>query len=159
VVELVPDGTVQDVLDWVGDDPDRAEQALAAETAGLNRSTLIAKLEAVASADEEDAAMTDVAAPPDPSPPDVTLDMADPGVGIGVVHVRDANVQVPADADLVPDPDNPVPLVAEQVEFFQLAGATNGVVLSFNGTPYAFSPQMVAALKLTVEHATAGLTF
>lgn len=41
-----PDGTVQDVLDWVGDDPDRARQALEAERAGQNRSTLISELEA-----------------------------------------------------------------------------------------------------------------
>lgn len=40
-----PDGTVQDVLDWVGDDPDRAQTALDAEQAGQNRATLIAELE------------------------------------------------------------------------------------------------------------------
>lgn len=42
----VPDGTVGEVLDWVGDDPDRARQALEAERAGQNRSTLISELEA-----------------------------------------------------------------------------------------------------------------
>lgn len=41
----VPDGTVDEVLDWVGDDPDRAQQALQAEQEGQNRSTLIAELE------------------------------------------------------------------------------------------------------------------
>lgn len=40
-----PDGTKDDVLDWVGDDPDRAQQALDAERDGQNRSTLIAELE------------------------------------------------------------------------------------------------------------------
>jgi len=44
----VPNGTVQDVLDWVGDDSDRAQEALEAERAGQNRSTLITQLEAIA---------------------------------------------------------------------------------------------------------------
>lgn len=47
-VEAVPEGTANEVLDWVGDDPARAQQALAAEQArDKPRSTLIAKLEAV----------------------------------------------------------------------------------------------------------------
>jgi hypothetical protein len=50
----VPDGTVQDVLDWVGDDPGRAQEALDAEQAGQARSTLIARLEAIASTTQED---------------------------------------------------------------------------------------------------------
>lgn len=41
----VPEGTIADVLNWVGDDPARASQALEAEEAGQNRSTLIAELE------------------------------------------------------------------------------------------------------------------
>ena len=43
--EEVPEGTATEVLDWVGDDPDRAQQALDAERAGKNRSTLISQLE------------------------------------------------------------------------------------------------------------------
>lgn len=46
--EEVPEGTANEIMDWVGDDPERAQRALDAETApgGRNRSTLIAKLEA-----------------------------------------------------------------------------------------------------------------
>lgn len=42
----VPDGTTQDVLDWVGDDQARAQQALDAENArSTPRTTLVAELE------------------------------------------------------------------------------------------------------------------
>ena len=37
----VPDGTIGDVLAWVGDDPSRAEAALTAELAGKRRKTLV----------------------------------------------------------------------------------------------------------------------
>lgn len=43
----VPDGTVDDVLDWVDDDPGRAAVALVAERAGKNRSSLIEALESI----------------------------------------------------------------------------------------------------------------
>ena len=45
--DSVPTGTIDDVLDWVDGDPERAAQALEAERAGSNRSSLIAKLEAI----------------------------------------------------------------------------------------------------------------
>lgn len=45
----VPDGTADEVLAWVGDDPARAEQAIQAETTrDKPRSTLITKLEKIA---------------------------------------------------------------------------------------------------------------
>lgn len=40
-----PEGTINEVLDWVGDDQDRARQALEAERDGQNRQTLISELE------------------------------------------------------------------------------------------------------------------
>lgn len=43
----VPQGTIDEVLGWVGGDHDRAQRALEAERAGQNRSTLIAQLEAI----------------------------------------------------------------------------------------------------------------
>lgn len=43
----VPEGSIKDVLKWVGDDVDRAKKALAAEKKGDKRSTLITKLEGV----------------------------------------------------------------------------------------------------------------
>lgn len=44
-------GTIPEVLDAVGDDPERARGALAAERRGAKRSTLIAKLEAIRDAE------------------------------------------------------------------------------------------------------------
>lgn len=44
----VPSGSADTVMAWVGDDPERARQALEAERAGQQRTTLIAKLEAIA---------------------------------------------------------------------------------------------------------------
>lgn len=41
-----PDGTIEEVKAWVGDDPDRAQAALTAEESGQERQTLIAWLEA-----------------------------------------------------------------------------------------------------------------
>ena len=41
----VPDGTTNEVLDWVGDDSERAQRALDVERTGQNRSGLISELE------------------------------------------------------------------------------------------------------------------
>jgi hypothetical protein len=185
----VPDGTVQDVLDWVGNDPDRAEDALTAEEAGQNRSTLIAKLEAIASEPREDTAVTETeTAPEQPvganepvpnagidyedlapgpeQPVEVIIDPRAEGTVVGPIHVRDGEVEVPEDADLTPAPDTdpdaedaePRGLGAQQVEFFQAVSATNGVVLSLNGTAFVFSPQLVATLKGALDKAVAGLS-
>lgn len=43
----VPDGNIADILDWVGDDPTRAQMALDVEQAGKARSSLIGQLSAV----------------------------------------------------------------------------------------------------------------
>ena len=52
--ELDIDGTAADVLAWVGEDPERARQALAAEQAkDKPRSTLVKQLEKLAAADGE----------------------------------------------------------------------------------------------------------
>jgi hypothetical protein len=40
-----PSGTIEEVKAWVGDDPERAQQALNAERDGSNRQTLVAYLE------------------------------------------------------------------------------------------------------------------
>jgi hypothetical protein len=53
--ELDIDGTAQAVLAWVGEDPDRAAEALAAEQAkDKPRSTLVKQLEKLADSDEGD---------------------------------------------------------------------------------------------------------
>jgi hypothetical protein len=53
-VELDVDGTAADVLAWVGEDPERAAEALEAEQAkDKPRSTLVKQLEKLANADGE----------------------------------------------------------------------------------------------------------
>jgi len=42
-----PEGTVQEVMDWVGDDRVRAQAALDAERVGQDRTTLVSQLEAL----------------------------------------------------------------------------------------------------------------
>jgi len=50
--ETVPEGTVQEVLDWVGEDKDRAQKALDAESSRDEpRTTLVSALEAVVEAE------------------------------------------------------------------------------------------------------------
>jgi hypothetical protein len=49
--DAVPDGTVEDVMAWVGDDPARAAAAADAERAGKGRKTLLADLDKIASAE------------------------------------------------------------------------------------------------------------
>lgn len=43
----VPEGSIKEVLGWVGDDATKAQQALKAEKAGEKRTTLVSKLEAL----------------------------------------------------------------------------------------------------------------
>jgi hypothetical protein len=43
--EVVPEGSVAEVLEWVGDSPLRASEALEAEQAGQQRTTLVEELE------------------------------------------------------------------------------------------------------------------
>lgn len=47
--DAVPAATIETILGWVGDDPERAQRALDAETAGRgkNRSTLIDRLKSI----------------------------------------------------------------------------------------------------------------
>jgi multidrug resistance efflux pump len=45
--EDVPQGSVEEIKTWAGDDPERAQRALDAERAGQNRSTLVAHLEGI----------------------------------------------------------------------------------------------------------------
>lgn len=42
--EAVPEGSVKDVLAWVGEDSAKAQRALDAENAGEGRKTLVSKL-------------------------------------------------------------------------------------------------------------------
>lgn len=50
--QQVPQGTVAEVLEWVGQDPARARAALDAECAGANRSSLINQIEPIANRPE-----------------------------------------------------------------------------------------------------------
>lgn len=47
VSDEVPEGTIKEVLDWVGEDADKAVEALTAEEAGERRKTLIKSLEEI----------------------------------------------------------------------------------------------------------------
>lgn len=68
----VPDGTIDEIMAWVGDDPGKALRALEAETVGKARKSLIATLEKILEA----ATGGDTPPPnPDASPP------AAPGAG------------------------------------------------------------------------------
>ena len=48
--EAVPEGKVDEILEWVGEDVDRAVQALSAEEAGARRKTLTKVLEEIIAA-------------------------------------------------------------------------------------------------------------
>ena len=43
----VPEGSIKDVLGWVGEDTTKAQKALDAEKSGDKRTTLISKLESI----------------------------------------------------------------------------------------------------------------
>jgi hypothetical protein len=45
--QTAPEGSIKEVLAWVGEDATKAQTALKAEKAGEKRTTLISKLEAV----------------------------------------------------------------------------------------------------------------
>lgn len=49
----VVEGTIDEVLEWVGDDPVRAQEAYLAEVEGKGRSTLLDKLDALANENAE----------------------------------------------------------------------------------------------------------
>lgn len=149
-MEPVPDGTVQEVLDWVGDDYGRAEQALEAERLGAERSTLISKLEAIASGTKEDSVMTDTVEDLGPvAPVEVEIDPEDV-TWTAPTAVRDADVEV-GEQELIPAD-------AVQVESLGAAGAPHGFILVINGSDaYAINDQMAAALRQIVNQAIAGL--
>jgi hypothetical protein len=174
----VPEGTVQEVLDWVGDDPTRAASALDAERNGQQRSTLMTKLEAIASGGGTD--VTETEAPDNTLPEvdgpnvdpddfsydeqhvDVVIDLRDEGVVIGPLSARDNNVEVTDDDDLrkvlAASEEDEVLVDSEQVEFFQFVGGPHGLVISLNGTMFALTPQVLAAFKRGVDSAVVGTT-
>lgn len=49
----VPDGTIEDVLAWVGEDQSRAAEAYLAEIDGKGRKTLLDRLDALANTDAD----------------------------------------------------------------------------------------------------------
>lgn len=165
----VPTGTVQEVLDWVGDDPGRAQEALDAEQASdTPRTTLINQLESICPKEDtvtDDTATTEPDAPEDDAPAaeqpvDVEVYAGDTGTTIFPVHVRDGDADAEA-ADLRPDPEAELEdtlIDGEQVETITGAVTPNAAVLSINGQPFLFNGQMVAALKQCVDKAVVGLS-
>jgi hypothetical protein len=151
----VPDGTVQEILNWVDDDPAKARAALEVERGDeAPRTTLLDKLEAIAS---EESDMTTYKDAPEADtheaevPIDVALDTDDASTLVGPVQARDSEVAVP-------DADDLDVAGAAQTEFLQVAAGVNGVVVALNGTAYALTPQMAVALKQAVDRAVVGLS-
>jgi hypothetical protein len=145
----VPIGTVAEMLDWVGDDPDRADLALQAEYTGQQRSTLIAQLEAIAT--KEATTMTDstteeVELAPGPEPPDVFVDPEDTSTTVLNTVTAHSEVEV-----------EDVPSDGAIVESIGGAVAPHGFVLVLNGEAFVFSPQLTASLQMTVNSAIAGV--
>ena len=157
--------TIAEVLEQVGDDPQRAEEALVAELAGANRSTLIAQLEDIINqeapvSDPEATEPVEAEEVPAPEPPaEVELFAEDSGTVIGPVHVRDADVEAPDAIAADPEAEEPEAIDGEQVESIQGVGGTNAFALALNGQVYLFNAQMVGALKQAVDQAVAGMTF
>lgn len=142
----VPQGTVAEILEWVGDDPGRAQEALDAEYSGAGRSTLITQLEAIAT--KEATPMTE------PEAPDLVLDTRSEDVTVSAVHRRDADVTVPEYDDL-----NQVEAIpSDPVEYFQVASSPSGAVFSFNGAAYALQPDQVGAFRAALNSVVVGLT-
>lgn len=157
----VPQGTVAEILEWVGDDAARAQEALDAEYSGAGRSTLITQLEAIATKEantvtetattyDEETGLAPAAVPPE----EVYLDPEDEGTVVGAIHLRDAEVEV----DAAPEPSE-TGIAAEQVLYLQGIAGTNGLVLNLNGAYYAFTPSLLGALKGVVERGVAAVTF
>src|SRR4051812_11427115 len=139
----VPDGTVQEVLDWVGDDLARANAAYQVEVGGAGRTTLINRLEAIASTPPEEEPVPDenndeIGAIP---PPDLVLDTTANDTTVSVVYRADDDVEVPDHDDL-----NQVEIIeADPVDYFQVAGSPKGAVFSFNGAAYVLTASQVAS--------------
>jgi hypothetical protein len=154
----IPGGTVADIVEWVGDDPARAQTALDAEYEGQARTTLIAKLEAILDPQEDSTVTESNEAPAeqiDPaSPGDIVLDATSADVTVSVVHRRDVDVEVPEYDDIA----QMETIEADPVEYFQLAGSPTGAVFSFNGGVYSLRPDQVAAFKGALDKVLIGLT-
>lgn len=167
----VPQGTAQEVLDWVGSDPARAQEALYAEyERPTPRSTLIAKLEPINAAQEEPMSDETVAepelapAPEAPSGEDLSIDLADRATHIGPANVLNDEVAKPEDSfDLVAAQaqadDEEAPVDATAVEFFQLASNGGVVVLNFDGNSVLLDANQAAALSKDLKTALAGVTY
>jgi hypothetical protein len=155
----VPQGTIAEVLDWVGEDPDRADLALQAEYLGQNRSTLITQLEAIAVKEATPVTETttdpgydeETGLAPGPEPPEVALNAEDPDTTVLPPVVANSEVELPDDAGQLPED-------GLQVEWMTGAVAPHGFVLVINGQAFTFSPEQVASLRAIVNSAVAGVS-
>lgn len=130
--------------------------------------------------DDEPVGDDDVGAPGPEQPTDIELFAEDAGTVIGPLHVRDADVDVPEDARIEPDPasdrhpdadktreekaafdpsaDYPAPIDGELVEYLQGVSGTRALALMLNGTVFLFDVETVGALKQVVDQAVVGLS-
>lgn len=174
----VPEGIAAEVLLWVDDDPARAQAALDAERAGQNRSTLIAKLESIASKEvavSESTSTTEPEAPaeapegnaPAPEPPsgdDLVVDLASQSTVVGVANMANPDVEKPDDSyDIVKaeerEPGEGAPIEATAVEFFQLASNNGVVVIRFDDSAVLLDAQQAVALQRDLRGALANVTY
>lgn len=178
----VPQGTAAEVLDWVGDDPARAQAALDAENAQPTpRTTLVSRLETIASKEapvSESTATTDETvdpeAPPEgnapaPVPPageDLVVDLVDHSTVIGPANMANPDVQKPDDSyDLAAnearsdDDVDEAPIDATAVEFFQLASNNGTVVIRFDGNAVLLDANQALALSRDLRGALANVTY
>lgn len=175
----VPEGTAAEVLAWVGSDPARAQAALDVEYYGQNRSTLIAKLETIAS--KEAPAVSDttttepeeVDAPPEgnapgpeqPSGDDLVVDLLDNATVIGPRNTRTPDVVIPENNydslrdEAIEAGEEEALVDAGGVEFFQLASNNGVVVIRFNQFAGLLDAQQAVALARDLRSALANTTY
>lgn len=177
--DQVPDGTAQDVLDWVGNDPGRAQDALDYETCQPTpRTTLVSKLETIAAKPaQEDSTVseTQTAEPvegeevelaPAPEPPkieDMEFNPRDNAVFVGPANVANPDVEIPDDSydklAAVPDDEDVEPVTGTPVEFFQVLGSSGAVVLRFDGATVALDANQAIALTKDLKQALGAVTY
>jgi|SRR5882672_8566638 len=163
----VPEGIATVVLDWVAEDPARAQAALDAEyMAPTPRSTLIAKLQSIAAKPAQEEAMTETPVEEQPAPevPEPAVDLADNATHVGPRNQRTAEIEVPEDAfDTVAAQakadDEEAPVEAEPVDYFQLASNQSGVALRVDDSVHLFDHSQALALSRDLRQALANVTY
>lgn len=171
----VPQGTAAEVLDWVGDDPARAQAALDDENAQFApRTTLVSRLETIASkeapvsettAGPVDAPEGNAPAPEPPKGDELIVDLLDTATVIGPRNAQTPETEIPADnydnqrAEAIEAEADEALVDAGAVEFFQLASNTGVVVLRFDSVAVLLDANQAVALARDLRGALANVTY